>query len=177
MADVETLKESFERVKKLLTIKPEKGQYTTTTKVKVYDGTTCEVEHKHWKFTADVGKTEGGNDAGPGPSVLQRGALGSCLGIGYAKWAAYLDVPVNNIEVVVEADVDARGTYGIDGVDPGYKGLRYRVIIDSPAPEKKIREVIENADKHSPVLKDFTKPVPVEREIEIVKSENEKVKS
>ena len=177
MADTETLKESLERVKKLLTIKPEKGRYTTTTKVRVTDGTTCEVEHKHWKFTADVGKTEGGNDAGPGPSVLQRGALGSCLAIGYSKWAAYLDVPVHNIEVEVEADVDARGTYGIDNIEPGYKGLRYRVIIDSPAPEEKIREVIENADKHSPVLKDFTKPVPVEREVEIVKGENAKVES
>jgi len=175
MADPKTLKETFERVKKLLTIKPEKGQYTTTTTVRVRDGTTCDVEHKYWKFTADVGKTEGGNDTGPGPSVLQRGALGSCLAIGYAKWAAYLDVPVNNIEVEVEADVDARGTYGIDGVKPGYKGLRYRVHIDSPAPDEKIREVIENADKHSPVLMDFTEPVPVEREVKIVK--NEKARS
>lgn len=182
MADQYTLKESFERVKKLLSIKPEKGKYSTTTKVRVKDGTTCEVEHKHWKFTADVGKTEGGNDAGPGPSVLQRGALGSCLAIGYVKWAAYLDVPVDNIEVEVEADVDARGAYGIDGVSPGYKGLLYRVFFDSPAPDDKIREVIEKADQHSPVLMDFKEPVQVEREVNIVKeedvrSENAKVKS
>ena len=170
MSDTSTLKKSFDRVKKLLKIKPEKGRYTTTTKVRVRDGTTCDIEHKHWKFTADVGKTEGGNDAGPGPSVLQRGALGSCLAIGYAKWAAYLDVPVNNIEVEIEADVDARGTYGIDGVEPGYKGLRYKVYIDSPAPDDKIREVIEKADKHSPLLADFVNPVNVEREVNIVKS-------
>lgn len=176
MSDPGTLKKSFERVKKLLTIKPEKGQYTTTTKVRIREGTTCDIEHKHWNFTADVGKTEGGNDAGPGPSILQRGALGSCLAIGYVKWAAYLDVPVNNIEVEIEADVDARGTYGIDGVKPGYKGLRYKVFIDSPASDEKIREVIENADKHSPVLMDFTEPVPVERKVEIVKNEKATVK-
>jgi uncharacterized OsmC-like protein len=176
MSDPGTLKKSFERVKKLLTIKPEKGQYTTTTKVRVRDVTTCDIEHKHWKFTADVGKTEGGNDAGPGPGILQRGALGSCLAIGYVKWAAYLDVPVNNIEVEVEADVDARGTYGIDGLNPGYKGLRYKVFIDSPASDEKIREVIENADKHSPVLMDFTEPVAVERKVEIVKNEKVTVK-
>ena len=171
MSDTKKLITAHERVKKLLTIKPEKGQYTTTTKVRVRDGTTCDIEHKHWTFKADVGKEEGGNDAGPGPSVLQRGALGSCLAIGYAKYAAVLDVPINGIEVDVEADVDARGTYGLDGVEPGYKGLRYKVFIDSPAPEEKIMEVIEEADKHSPLLADFVNPVEVEREVHLVKSE------
>ncbi|CAN5325275.1 hypothetical protein BH23BAC3_BH23BAC3_29510 [soil metagenome] len=170
MSDTTTLKESHERVKKLLTIKPSKGQYTTSTKIRVRDGTTCEIEHKHWTFTADVGKEEGGNDAGPGPSVLQRGALGSCLAIGYAKWAAYLEVPVDGIEVVVEADVDARGAYGLDGVEPGYQGLRYKVYIDSPASEEEIMNVIKQADSHSPVLMDFKKPVNVEREVHLMKS-------
>lgn len=169
MADPGTLKKAFERNRKLLTIKPSKGQYTTTTKVRLYDGTTCEIEHKHWKFKADIGKTEGGNDAGPGPSVLERAALGSCLAIGYSKWAAILEVPIESIEVEVEADVDARGGYGIDNVSPGYKAMRYRVFIDSPASEKSIHEVIEKADAHSPVLKSFTDPTPVEREVRIVK--------
>ncbi len=173
MSDQATLKKSFERVKKLLTIQPEKGRYSTTTKVRVRDGTTCDVEHKHWTFTADVGKTEGGNDAGPGPSVLQRGALGSCLVIGYVKWAAYLDVPVDHIEVEVEADVDARGSYGMDGVSPGYKGLRYKVIIESPASDEAIHDVIEKADQHSPVLMDFIQPVQVDREVKIMKNENQ----
>lgn len=166
MSNTDIIKESHERVKKLLTIKPEKGQYTTSTKIRVRDGTTCEVEHKQWKFTSDVGSMEGGNDEGPGPSVLQRGALGSCLAIGYVKWAAYLDVPINDIEVEIEADVDARGAYGIDGVEPGYKGLRYKVIIDSDASEEEIMNVIEQADKHSPVLMDFKRPVEVERIVE-----------
>jgi len=169
MSDPKTLKESHGRVKKLLTIKPEKGQYTTTTKVRVRNGTTCEIEHKHWKFTSDVGEMEGGNDAGPGPSVLQRGALGSCLAIGYVTWAAVLDVPVNGIEVDVEAEVDARGTYGLGGIEPGYKGLKYKVYIDSPATDEEIMKVIEEADNHSPLLMDFKKPLEVEREVCLVK--------
>lgn len=167
MADAKTIKKTFERNRQLLTIKPSKGQYTTTTKIRLYDGTTCEIEHKHWKFKADVGKTEAGNDRGPGPGILERAALGSCLAIGYSKWAAYLDVPINNLEVEVIGDVDARGAYGIDDVTPGYKALRYRVLIDSPAPEEAIREVIEKADAHSPVLESFKRPIPVDREVEI----------
>ncbi|MCC5907659.1 MAG: OsmC family protein [Balneolaceae bacterium] len=177
MADSKKLKISHERVKKLLTIKPEKGQYTTTTKVRVRDGTTCDVKHKHWTFTADVGEMDGGNDAGPGPSVLQRGALGSCLAIGYVKWAAVLDVPIDSIEVDVEADVDARGTYGLDEVEPGYKGLSYKVYINSPASEEEVMKVIEEADKHSPLLADFLNPVKVDREVKIVNRQKAKVKN
>lgn len=180
MSDAETLKTSFERVKKLLTLKPEKGQYTTTTNVRVQNGTTCQISHKYWTFTADIGQTEGGNDAGPGPGILQRGAIGSCLAIGYAKWAAWLDVPIESIEVDVHAEVDARGSYGIDGVSPAHKQMCYTVRIKSSAPKERVREVIEKADAHSPILMDIKQPVPVEREVEILKdksakSENAKV--
>ncbi len=169
MADDKSLKESFERVKKILTLKPSTGQYTTSTRVRLRDGTTCEVEHKEWKFVCDIGTEEGGNNAGPGPSIYQRGALGSCLAIGYSKWAAWMEVPIDHIEVEVEADVDARGAYGIDEVAPGYKGLRYNVIIESSAPEEDIRDVVETADRHSPLLVDFQKPVDLQRKIQIVK--------
>lgn len=177
MSDPETLKNSFKRVKKLLTIKPEKGQYTTTTKVRVRDGTTCDIEHKHWTFTADIGEMEGGNDAGPGPGILQRGAIGSCLAIGYAKWAAWLDVPIENIEVDVQAKVDVRGSYGIDGVSPAHKRMKYIVRIESPSPVDKIYEVIEKADAHSPILMDTKKPVQIEREVTITNKQKAEVNS
>ncbi len=167
MSDPDSLKTAYERNRKVLSLKPGKGQYTTTTHVRLKDGTTCEVEHKHWKFLADVGKTQGGNDAGPGPSVLERAALGSCLAIGYVTFAAVLDVPIDDVQVDVEADVDARGTFGIDGVEPGYKGVRYRVRIESPASEEAVQEVIEQADAHSPVLHNLRNPVPIERDVTI----------
>lgn len=170
MAYSKKIKEAFDRNVKLLNIKPSKGQYTTSTKIRLKNGTACEIEHKHWKFTADVGEQQGGNDEGPGPGIFYRASLGSCLAIGYAIWAAQMDIQIDQLEVDVEADVDARGTYGLDGVEPGYKGLRYKVSIDSPASEEEIMKVIEEADKHSPLLADFVNPVKVEREIVLAKS-------
>ena len=176
MADVTKMKEAFERNVKLLTLKPSKGQYTTSTKIRLLDGTACEVEHKHWKFKADVGKQQGGNDEGPGPGILYRASLGSCLAIGYAIFAARMDIQIDHLEVDVEADVDARGNYGIDNAKPGYTGMRYTVTIDSPAPESKIQEMIKEADDHSPILANFRKPMEIEREIKVLKSEKAKVK-
>lgn len=163
------IKSAFERNVKLLNLKPEKGKYTTTTKIRLDEGTTCEVEHKHWTFKADVGKQQGGNDEGPGPGILFRASVGSCLAIGYKLWAAYMDLQIDHIEVDVEADVDARGNYGIDNTKPGYTGMRYKVSIESSEPEEKILEMIRHADDHSPILANVKNPVKVERQINVVK--------
>jgi len=171
MSDTTILKEAFDRNVKLLTLKPSKGQYTTTTKIRLVNGTACEVEHKHWNFSTDVGKQQGGNDTGPGPGILFRASLGSCLAIGYAIWAATMDIQIDHLEVDVEADVDARGNFGIDNAEPGYRGMRYTVSIDSPASEEQVLEMIKKADDHSPILANFKKPIPIERKVNFVKKQ------
>ncbi len=169
MIDTNDIKEAFERNIKLLKLKPSKGQYTTSTKIRLGEGTACEVEHKHWTFKADVGKQQGGNDAGPGPGILFRASVGSCLAIGYKLWAAYMDIRIDHLEVDVEADVDARGNYGIDNTKPGYTGMRYKVTIESPESEERIMEMIRHADDHSPILANVRNPINMERKVNVVK--------
>ena len=171
MSDTADIKKAFNRNVKLLNFKPEKGQYTTSTKIRLTNGTACEVEHKHWTFTADVGEQQGGNDEGPGPGIFYRASLGSCLAIGYAIWAATMGIDIEHLEVDVEADVDARGNFGIDNAEPGYTEMRYTVTIESPASKDEIHEMIKMADKHSPILANFKKPMKMEREVILVRSE------
>ncbi len=172
MADKSTMKKAYERNQKAVKLRPEIGKSTAITKIRLFDGTTCEVEHKHWKFNVDIGKSEGGNDAGPGPGILERGALGSCLAIAYSQQAAIMGIPVSKIEIDVESDFDARGMLGIDDLPPGFKELRYKVYIESPATEEEIMKIIEKADRHSPVLDDFKRAIPVKRFVEIVKTQS-----
>lgn len=170
MADPKLIKQAFERNKKAIELRPSIGLSTARTTIHVRNGTTCEIESGSKKLVCDIGTDAGGNDAGPGPGILERGALGSCLAIGYATWAAYLDVRIDNIKVEVESDFDASGQFGLAEIPPGFKELRYRVTIESSVPEEKIRELIETADAHSPVLDDFKRPIPVKREINIVQA-------
>lgn len=167
MSDPETLRRTFERNKQAIELKPSVGKSTGRTTVRLHDGTTCEVENGPWRFTTDVGPDQGGNDAGPGPGVLERAALGTCLAIGYAQWAANLEVPLDHVEVEVESDFDARGMFGLTDQPPGYSALRYHVTIESPAPEADVRRVIDQADAHSPVLDDLRRPLPVDRKLTI----------
>jgi uncharacterized OsmC-like protein len=167
MADSVTIKKAFERNRKAVELRPQIGKSKAVTKVRLFDGTTCEVEHKQWKFKVDIGTAEGGNDAGPGPGILERGALGSCLAIAYSQHAALMEIPLDHIEVEVESRIDARGMLGIDDRPPGFESLHYRVLIESPAEEEKVLAVIESADRLSPVLDDFNRAIPVTREISI----------
>lgn len=173
MADTKTIKDAFERNRKAVELRPQKGKGTAVTKVRLFDGTTCEVKHKHWTFKVDIGESEGGNDAGPGPGILERGALGSCLAIAYSQHAAVMGIPLDKVEVDVESDFDARGMFGIDDRPPGFEELRYKVYIESPASKDEVQKVIDKADKHSPVLDDFKRAIPVEREVTIKSIEKE----
>lgn len=173
MSDPETIKKAFDRNRKAVELRPDIGRKTVTTKVRLVEGTTCEVVHPEWTFKADIGKPEGGNDKGPGPGILQRGALGACLAIGYVQQAAVMGVPIEHIEVTVEAEKDYRGRFGLEDQSPGTQELKYNILIESPAGEGEIKKVIEEADRLSPVLDDFKRAIPVTKELIIVTEKTE----
>ncbi len=138
---------------------PAAGQGTAVTTTRIRSGVTCDVEDSHWRLIVDEMPGDGGSGLGPDPGVYGRAALGSCLAMGYAMWAAHLDVPIVDVEVTVEADYDARGMLGLDdSVSPGWSAVRYQVAITSPAPEESVREVVELADRYSSILDCLTRP-------------------
>jgi uncharacterized OsmC-like protein len=101
--------------------------------------------------------------------MLGRGALGSCLALGYAMWAARLGVRLDSLSVEVEADYDSRGELGIsDEVPPGYTQVRYTVSVTSDAPEADVRRVLDTADRYSPYRDVFMRANDVRREVTIV---------
>ena len=161
-------KEVIEEKKKAIARKPEFGRGTATTRVTVRGGATCDIEDGEWKLIADEGRGDGGDGLGPDPGVYGRAALGSCLAIGYVMWARYMDVPIDSISVDVEADYDASGLFGIDdSIPPGWSAMRYSVEISSPAPEAKVRELVDYADRHSSVLDAFQRAIPVAGAVKI----------
>lgn len=160
------VREAMERKVKAVTLRPSVGQSTARTHIRLKPGLACEVEEGRWTFTAGMSDKAGGTNAGPNPGVLGRAALGTCLALGYAMWAARFDVPIHDLTVDVEADYDARGELGVaDEVPPGYLQVRYRVHISSPAPEADVRRVVETADRYSPYRDVFARAHDVRREL------------
>jgi uncharacterized OsmC-like protein len=145
------------------------GQNTARTKVRLKPGLECELTEGDWQLTVAMSTKSGGTNAGPNPGVLGRGALGSCLALGYAMWAARLGVPLDTLEVEVEADYDSRGELGVDDtVPPGYLEVRYLVTVGSPAPESDVRHVLDTADRYSPYRDVFARAHVVRRDVRIL---------
>ena len=168
MSDPAKIKVAIERNQKALSLRPSIGRGTATTTVRVRDGITCDIEDGKWMLVADESTGDGGSGEGPDPGVFGRAALASCLAIGYVMWAAARGVPIDSCEVVVEADYDGSGPYGVDESAPaGWSAMRYTVKIASPAAESEIQDLVEWADRHSSLLWSFQKPIPITRELQV----------
>jgi uncharacterized OsmC-like protein len=106
----------------------------------------------------------GGDETAPTPGTLGRGALASCIAIGIAGWAARKEIPVDAVQVEVQADFDARGELGMDDrIPPGYKEVRYVISIESPACADVIVELVETVERYSPYVHIFARAQTMKR--------------
>lgn len=172
MSSAATIKDALERNVKVLSARPAVGQGTAVTKVTLQPGLACDVEDGPWKFSVGMTDKYGGQNNAPNPGVYGRAALGSCLAIGYGMWAARLGIDVRSLTVEIRANYDVRGELGVDDtVRPGYGSMVYIVTVDTDAPDADVHRWLDTADRHSSWLDDLRNPVPVSREVHIVRGE------
>jgi uncharacterized OsmC-like protein len=167
------IKTALERNVKLIEARPSIAQGTAVTKVTLHPGLSCDVEDGSWKFSVGMTEKYGGLNNGPNPGVYGRAALGSCLAIGYGMWAARLGIDVRSLTVEVKARYDVRGELGVDdSVRPGYADVVYVVTVDTDASDADVQRWLDVADRHSSWLDDLQNPVPVSRQVQIVRGEH-----
>ena len=78
------------------------------------------------------------------------------------------EIDVDGVEVFLQATIDKRRAYSVsDDAPAGYQDLRYSVQIDSEADEDKILRVVEEADRCSPWLDNFTQSRPATRDVTV----------
>jgi hypothetical protein len=88
-------------------------------------------------------------------------------------WAARLEIPIRSLTVEVRARYDVRGELGVDdSIRPGYADIVCVVTVDTDASDADVHRVLDTADRHSSWLDDLRNPVPVSREVHIVRGEH-----
>ena len=167
MTSLEKIRRAFDRTRKAMSLKPAVARGTAVTKVTLRDGLTCDFSEGDWHATADMSRSEGGSELGPTPGFFGRGAFGSCLMIGCMIEAAKLGIPIDGLEIEVQADYDARAEYGLADLPPGYSELRYLVKIASPAPREDIERMLDLAEAHGSYHRIFSHPVPLKRALQV----------
>ncbi|MFP5023103.1 OsmC family protein [Pseudonocardia phyllosphaerae] len=127
------------------------------------DGVRSEIRIGDHQVLVDEPPALGGENAAPNPVEFALAALLSCQVVTYRFYAAKLGIPLDDVQVDVEGDLDVRGFFGIDDdVRPGFGAVRLDVTLSGPASEADYQRLRDTVDEHCPVLDLFRNPTPVD---------------
>jgi len=105
---------------------------------------------------------------GPGTAAcsgdLLLGALAACAQVTCQMVAASMGIETERIEVVVEGDLDLRGTLGVSrDARVGFEAIRLRFDVDAPgASEEDLASLIEKTERYCTVLQTLRDAPPIE---------------
>ena len=115
-----------------------------------------------------------GQDTAPNPSEAVLCALGACLAVGYMANASFHSIELTEIKIDMEADIDISSVWGLGDVPEdkhvGFSAVRVKAHLagvqnGQPASREKLAEIVENANRWSPVAGTLRNPVPVTAEL------------
>ncbi len=110
---------------------------------------------------------------GPGTAAcsgdLLLGALAACAQITCQMVASAMDVPTERIEVIVEGDLDLRGTLAVSrDAAVGFSAIRVRYEIDAPGVEPdRLAALHEKAERYCTVLQTLSRPPEIATELRL----------
>ena len=146
----------------------QKAKATFESSSALQEGLRSVVSIRQHGLTVDEPEALGGADNGPNPVELILAALGSCQEITYRAYATVMGIPLDNVAVTMEGDIDLRGFFAVDeSVRAGYEAIRGTVRVESSASEEQLQQLRSAVNAHCPVLDMLTNPVPVELKLEI----------
>lgn len=147
---------------------PGEAQITLTARASEQENpTACSVDlgRAIQNAQAHVGVGGAGTAACSGDLLL--GALAACAQLTCQMVATAMGIEAERIEVVVEGDLDLRGTLGIEREVPaGFAAIRVRFDVDAPGEsDERIASLIEKTERYCTVLRTLLEPPPIEVEI------------
>jgi len=147
---------------------PGRAQVTVRAEARLDGGTAVSIRTGAHTLAADEPTSMGGGGTAANPVQLVLASLGSCQAITYRYWAELLGVTLDAVSVRVEGEVDVRGFLGFDpDPSPGLASVRCTVVVEGPEEPGRYHQLAEAVDAHCPVLDVFSRPVPVERVLEV----------
>ena len=110
-------------------------------------------------------------DLQPALRLLQ--ALAQCHEQTYRLYAEALGIPLEGVQVRLQAALDLRGLYAAaDQIRAGFNNLQATVEICSPADIDEIERLRVTVERHAPVLDIVRNPTPVRIELVLTHSKN-----
>ncbi|HJS63773.1 MAG TPA: OsmC family protein [Nitrososphaeraceae archaeon] len=104
-----------------------------------------------------------GEDHGANPVEYVLAALDGCLTTSLIYHAAAKGIKIDEVETSFSGDLDLHGFLGLDeNTRNGYEKIKVEFKIKADAPKEKLQELVQLAQKRSPVFDIVSHPTPVE---------------
>jgi len=161
------IRDIYDRKTRAMKAKPSFARATGTSTADLADGFACTVTSGPHQIAVDLPEADGGAGGGPSPGQVMRSGVAACLAIGYRLWGVRLGVQLDAVTVDMTCELDARGQYGIEGVQVGWQKVAWTVRVVSDAPEEQVRRALDTADRLSPMLASLDRDIVRERVVEI----------
>jgi uncharacterized OsmC-like protein len=122
--------------------------------------TECSVDLGRAIYEAQAHPGVGGPGTGACSGDLLLGALAACAQLTCQMVATAMGLEARRIEVLVEGDLDLRGTLGIDReVTAGFEAIRLRFEVDAPgASEEELEGLVARTERYCTVLQTLRRP-------------------
>ncbi|MSQ28323.1 MAG: OsmC family peroxiredoxin [Dehalococcoidia bacterium] len=107
-------------------------------------GDGWQVEMGAHRLTVDQPKALEGDDPGPNPGDLMRGALAACLVQNVASHAARFGIRLDEVTATVATEIDLGPAMGVPSAPfPGFSAINYQVTVVTDAPEERVAALMD----------------------------------
>lgn len=125
---------------------------------------SCSIDIGRAIYGAEAHSGVGGAGTGACSGDLLLGALAACAQITCQMVASATGVPLVNVAVRVDGDMDLRGTLGLSQeVLVGFQNIRLHFDIDAPeATEEQLKKLRERTEQYCVVMQTLQAPPPID---------------
>jgi uncharacterized OsmC-like protein len=123
------------------------------------EGVTCSVQTARAMVDAGLHPATGGSGAHACSGDMLLEALAACAGVTLSAVATALEIPLRGGRVLVEGDLDFRGTLGVTKDAPvGFKDIRLRFELDTDASEEQRATLLKLTERYCVVYQTLCTP-------------------
>lgn len=122
----------------------------------------CQVQTCQGRTIAGLHSAAGGDGRQACSVDMLLQALVACSGVTLAAVATALSIPLQSAQILAEAELDFRGTLGVDRTAPvGIVSLLLNFQLASPADDGQLSKLVELTERYCVVLRTLAEPATV----------------
>jgi uncharacterized OsmC-like protein len=142
--------------------RPETALVTLRAEGRIGENVTCKIETRKTRVEAGLHPATGGDGQSACSADMLLEALVGCAGVTLSAVATALSIPLRDVTIRAEGDLDFRGTLGVTkDVPVGFKQIRLNFDLDTDASEEQVATLLRLTERYCVVYQTLSHPAQI----------------